>query len=106
MTDPVARALAQVEREAEKVAKEAFAVGDDYAEWFAERDVWKAAAERYLRALWPFVRDARLIVYYFDRGVSASGSIIEGPQLGRALGDALLNAAACFPPEREEPRGA
>jgi len=73
-TDPVARALAQVEREANEAGVQAMQRDDSWV--VAERDVWKAAAERYLRALdatkLPLLREAARLI------------------------------AACFPPEREE----
>ena len=97
-SDPVARALAQVEREARKAATKATGcdyVGTDGSVWYAaERDVWKAAAERYLRALY----EAQQIVDDFLHGPRPH-SDTQAERISR-LEDLL---ADCFPPEREEP---
>ena len=91
MTDPIARALAQVEQEAHNADRtvragecESFAYCST-----AERDVWKAATERYLRALREI--DAHAEVGQNNGCTSAFAELRRIRQI----------TAACFPPERE-----
>src|SRR3990167_596793 len=86
--DPVARALAQVEREAREAATEPASKSLYVIATAAERDVWKAAAERALRAL--------------RRLIDAPHGRLDGESLAECYA-AHCDAAACFPPEREEP---
>src|SRR3990167_6628265 len=117
-SDPIARALAQVEREAREAGWRAMDTGygwcshDDTLRMATERDVWKAAYERALRTI--DATKSALIEAALPLEVLAAdrenrrwlASELQ-EQIATALPllrEAVRQTAACFPPEREEER--
>ena len=102
--DPVARALAQVEREAREAATEPASKSLYVIATAAERDVWKAAAERALRALHDCTDTLRYARKCIVNEASGGGLIPEAAPNFARIDVTVRNAAACFPPDDTERR--